>query len=706
MNDARPRRRAPRVSPAPWWLVALAGVALAYLVVPLLFMGAKVPWASFGRVITSDSARDALWLSVRTCAAAIVIDLVLGVPAAVALSRRWRGVRVARVLVALPLSLPPVVAGLALLVTFGRKGVLGAGLEAAGVHIAFSTIAVVMAQVFVSLPFLVITLEAALRSRTQGLEQTAAGLGAGPSRVLFTITLPTVAPGLARGTALALARCLGEFGATLTFAGSLQGVTRTMPLEIYLAREADSGTALTLGVVLIVAAAVIVALTEWSGRRRRPAAEDEPASPTPTDVPDPAGQQRAAAVPVHVDGAVTARDWQVSLDIPAGRVVAVMGRNGAGKSTLAQVLAGALALDSGTASIGPQVHDTATTFTPARRRGVAMVRQDPQVFAHLSVLANVAYPLRARGVPRAAARRAAHAQLAAVGADQLAFRRGDELSGGQAARVSLARALVFDPRLLILDEPTSALDVQARARVTQVLADRLAHRGTTTVLITHDVVEAVRLASWLVVLEHGRVAEQGEPARLLAAPTTDFTARLAGLNIVSGALIVGADALPGIAIGSRRLAAARIDPDSLFPGTLSPGELFPGALPPDALAPDTPLSDSMPPDSMPSASTAPGAGFPAPGSPVSLVFAPEAVSLFRVPQQGSPRSLLPGVVQAVDAASGLVTVRVALDDGPVISARITPAAWAELQLAVGQRLWCSVKATQVRLVPAPAPVGP
>ncbi|WP_060759547.1 TOBE domain-containing protein [Propionibacterium freudenreichii] len=164
---------------------------------------------------------------------------------------------------------------------------------------------------------------------------------------------------------------------------------------------------------------------------------------------------------------------------------------------------------------------------------------------------------------------------------------------------------------------------------------------------------------------------------------------------------MGADALPGIAIGSRRLAAARIDPDSLFPGTLSPGELFPGALPPDALAPDTPLSDSMP-----SASTAPGAGFPAPGSPVSLVFAPEAVSLFRVPQQGSPRSLLPGVVQAVDAASGLVTVRVALDDGPVISARITPAAWAELQLAVGQRLWCSVKATQVRLVPAPAPVGP
>ena len=169
---------------------------------------------------------------------------------------------------------------------------------------------------------------------------------------------------------------------------------------------------------------------------------------------------------------------------------------------------------------------------------------------------------------------------------------------------------------------------------------------------------------------------------------------------------MGADALPGIAIGSRRLAAARIDPDSLFPGTLSPGELFPGALPPDALAPDTPLSDSMPPDSMPSASTAPGAGFPAPGSPVSLVFAPEAVSLFRVPQQGSPRSLLPGVVQAVDAASGLVTVRVALDDGPVISARITPAAWAELQLAGGQRLWCSVKATQVRLVPAPAPVGP
>ena len=228
-------RRTPAVSPLPVWAGGLGALALCFLVLPLAFMLGRVNWATLGATLATDEASAALALSLRTCVMALGVDLLLGVPAALLLSRPWRGVRAARILVALPLSLPPVVAGIALLAAFGRRSTLGALLSGAGLDIAFTTTAVVIAQVFVSLPFLIVTLESALRSREQGLDEMASSLGASPSRVFWQITLPTVLPGLGRGAALALARCLGEFGATLTFAGSMQGVTRTMPLQIYLA---------------------------------------------------------------------------------------------------------------------------------------------------------------------------------------------------------------------------------------------------------------------------------------------------------------------------------------------------------------------------------------------------------------------------------------------------------------------------------------
>ena len=158
----------------------------------------------------------------------------------------------------LPLVLPPVVGGIALLYTFGRQGLLGQHLEAFGIRIAFTTAAVVLAQSFVSLPFLVVSLEGALRSAGDQYESIAAMLGGRPTTVLRTVTLPLVLPGLISGAVLAFARSLGEFGATLTFAGSLQGVTRTLPLEIYLQRETDPDAAIALSLLLIVVAAAIV----------------------------------------------------------------------------------------------------------------------------------------------------------------------------------------------------------------------------------------------------------------------------------------------------------------------------------------------------------------------------------------------------------------------------------------------------------------
>ena len=673
-------RRTPAVSPLPIWAGGLGALALCFLVLPLAFMLGRVNWATLGATLATPEAASALGLSLRTCAVALGVDLLLGVPAALVLSRSWRGVRVARILVALPLSLPPVVAGIALLAAFGRRSTLGAFLSGAGLDIAFTTSAVVIAQVFVSLPFLIVTLESALRSREQGLDEMASSLGASPSRVFWRITLPTVLPGLGRGTALALARCLGEFGATLTFAGSMQGVTRTMPLQIYLARESDADLALALGVVLLGVAAAVVALTEtpW-GRlafflrvtRRGPVSAPAAPSARPAAPSAPAGEA-GEGVAVRVAGTVDARGWNVDAELRPGLVTAVVGHNGAGKSTLAQVIAGTLCVDSGTVSIGERVVDDSATFVPARRRGVAMVSQAPRIFTHMSVLSNVAFPLRVRGVGRAQARAAALEQLRAVGIADLAFRRASDLSGGQAARVAIARALVFRPEVLILDEPTAALDVEATAQVSAVLRERLAGAGITTLLVSHDIAEVLSLASHMIVMGEGRIVEEGEPARVLASPASVFAARLAGLNIVSGCP-VSRPGMVGVRVGDGVLWAA--DLSGYGSGSAGVAEAVAGDADDSAACGGRGQLDR-----------------------VALTFLPEAVALSREEAHASPRSVLPGVVAGIDVDGSLVSVRVALAEGVVVTARVTAAAWSELGLGVGDRLWVSVKATQVRAI--------
>lgn len=650
-------RRTPAVSPLPVWAGGLGALALCFLVLPPAFMMGRVNWATLGATLATPEAASALGLSLRTCLMALGVDLLLGVPAALVLSRSWRGVRAARILVALPLSLPPVVAGIALLAAFGRRSTLGALLGGAGLDIAFTTSAVVIAQVFVSLPFLIVTLESALRAREQGLDEMASSLGASPSRVFWQITAPTVLPGLGRGAALALARCLGEFGATLTFAGSMQGVTRTMPLQIYLARESDADLALALGVVLLGVAAAVVALTETPWGRlpsllrftrcgHTSASTDPSARPT---APSALAGEAGEGVAVRVAGTVAARGWDVDAELRPGLVTAVVGHNGAGKSTLAQVIAGTLRVDSGAVSIGERVVDDAAAFVPARRRGVAMVSQAPRIFTHMSVLSNVAFPLRVRGVGRAQARAAALEQLRAVGIADLALTRASDLSGGQAARVAIARALVFRPEVLILDEPTAALDVEATAQVSAVLRERLEGAGITTLLVSHDIAEVLSLASHMIVMGEGHVVEEGEPARVLASPASVFAARLAGLNIVSGAPVVR-PGMVGVRVGDGALWAA----DSVGPE----GE----------------------------------------SARVALTFPPEAVALSREESHASPRSVLPGVVAGIDVDGSLVSVRVALAQGVSVTARVTASAWADLGLGVGDRLWVSVKATQVRAI--------
>jgi molybdate transport system permease protein len=235
--------------PVPWWLPVPAVLGGLFVVVPVLAMVGRVHWGSFVALVTSPASLTALGLSLGTATAATGIAFVLGYPLAVLFARsrsRWTGVARA--------------VGLALLAAFGRLGVVGAFLDEHGLRIAFTTAAVVIAQTFVAMPFLVSSIEGALRVEGDRYERVAATLGAGPTRTFLTVTTPRVLPGITAGLVLCFARALGEFGATLTFAGSLQGVTRTLPLEVYLQREVDPDTAVALALVLVVVAVLVIGL--------------------------------------------------------------------------------------------------------------------------------------------------------------------------------------------------------------------------------------------------------------------------------------------------------------------------------------------------------------------------------------------------------------------------------------------------------------
>ena len=677
------RGRAAR-SPLPVLVTALAVLGACAIVLPLVGMGTRVSWGQLPQLLATPSAQAALWLSIRTCLTSTVICVVLGVPLALLLARSWPGVRIARVLAVLPMTMPPVVAGIALLSTLGNRGLLGAHLKEWGAPIAFSTTAVVIAQVFVSMPFLVVTLEAALRSRDKRAEVTARSLGAGPWRVLVQVTLPLATPALARGTALALGRSLGEFGATIAFAGSKEGVTRTMPLAIYLEREKDTATSLALAAVLIGLSFVIVGATNIDWGRvathllpRRGLQDHEAAASEPRGA-QVSTQGRDEWLPesprdggrgqdLQVAFELADRDVVVDLEVEAGRTTALIGPNGSGKSTVCSVVAGLLDAENGQVVLGGRVLDGPGGFVRAGRRRVALLSQEPGVFAHMSVLGNVVFALRCQGVSRAEATRRARAELAAVGADHLASRPGGALSGGQAARVALARALATGPRLLVLDEPMAALDVTARQEMRRLVARRCAEEGLTLLLVTHDVLDLTALAEDVVVLDRGRVVEQGPTARILSAPRSDFVAHLTGTAVLTGVVDGDAEA-PGLRLPSGQVVHGRPREDATDGHVGEQGHRDDH---------DEVLH---------------------PGAPGIALVPPDAVALYRQAPHGSPRNVLTGRVTGLERSGALVSVRLELEEGQRLSAAVTAGAVAELGITEGRQVCCVIKAVQVRIL--------
>ena len=654
------------LSSLPLSVRVLGIIAALAIVTPLIGVGLRVPWGQIPTLLGGESAQIALWLSLRTALISTLVSLILGVPLALALARQWPGVGLARIVVVLPMTMPPVVAGIALLATFGRRGWLGPSLQEAGISIAFSTTAVVLAQVFVSMPFLVVTLEAALRSRERQAERMARTLGAGSLTVLMRITLPLVAPALARGTALALGRALGEFGATLTFAGSLEGTTRTMPLAIYLERESDADTAMALAVVLVVTSALVVGLTALPGGwiyRLRTWAErqlfkkiDEAGvvSTKPSQLAAPAAPgsklELVAKLPERsIDNA--------RLEVSPGQFLTLIGPNGCGKSTLCLMIAGLLRTQ-GYLKIADKTLDEPGwhgTFVSPGKRPVALLAQNPGIFTHMSVLDNVAFGPRCQGQGRRRARQRAWQELHAVGASHLAYRQGGELSGGQAARVALARALATSPRVLVLDEPMAALDVQARSQLRARIRERTRTRAITVVMVSHDLVDIASLSDAVAVMDAGKLITQGPTTEILSTPSTEFVASLTGASLLNGTL-AGDEATPQLKLGqglSLRLAQW-----------------------PQASA-DEPAWQV--------------------GAKAVALINSDAIALYPQQPKGSPRNVIPVSVSSLDGDGAVVSLSLRLADGQRLRTRLTAAAIAELGIEVGTSLFAVIKATAITL---------
>ncbi len=335
---------------------------------------------------------------------------------------------------------------------------------------------------------------------------------------------------------------------------------------------------------------------------------------------------------------------EAGFSVADGEVVALLGPNGSGKTSMLRAIAGLDPLEKGRVAIGGEVVDDpgAGVFVPVEHRSIGLVFQDYLLFPHLTVLDNVAFGLRSRGVPKRAANETARNWLERFGLASAAGERPSALSGGQAQRASLARALAARPRVLLLDEPLAALDVGTRRQVRAELVAHLADFPGARVLVTHDPVEAVILADRIVVLEEGRVRQEGTAADIRRHPRSDYIARLVGVNLLRGR---GGDhhvTLPG------------------------------GA--------EVHLAE------------------PAPTGEVLALVRPQSIALYRRRPDGTPRNVWLLTVAGIEGEAERVRVELS---GPVsLTAEVTPEAVASLHLAPGEEVWAAFKATDVEVYPA------
>jgi ABC-type sulfate/molybdate transport systems ATPase subunit/ABC-type sulfate transport system permease component len=512
----------------------LGGVLALYILLPFAFLARAVaglavgPTLSQAALLVGGIARP-LGISLGTAATSTLLLALFGVPLGYALARseaRWA--RALGLLVQLPLAIPPLVAGMLLLLVFGPYAFLGRWIP-----LSDTVLGIVGAQTFVAAPFLVVGARSAFAEVDPGLEGVGATLGLGPTAVFARIAVPAAWPALRAALILSFLRAFGEFGATLIVAYH----PYTLPVATYVAFSgAGLPVALLLAALAVAVAMMALVLASWQPARPR-AARREPATPAAAARSLPVPEVRAA-VPGAWSGiallGVRARQgsFRLALDVATGaRRVAVLGPSGCGKSLTLRVLAGLHAPEAGRVVVAGECwQDGPSALVPTGRRRIGYQPQDYGLFPHLTVRQQVGLGLRHLG--RAQREAAVAAWLERLGLAGLEDRYPAELSGGQRQRVALARALAAEPRLLLLDEPFSALDAPVRRTLRQQLRALQEDAGVPTVLVTHDPVEACELAEEVWVLVDGCLAQRGAPEALRLRPASAAVAGILAAGTV------------------------------------------------------------------------------------------------------------------------------------------------------------------------------
>ncbi|MBM3214340.1 molybdate ABC transporter permease subunit [Candidatus Poribacteria bacterium] len=613
---------------------------ILFLLVPIAVLLLAVRPDVLSR-LASEMALRALWLSLKTTAIASATCIVLGLPVAHLLARvPFRGKAWLDTFLDLPVAIPPVVAGVALLLVFGRHGLIGRYLDVAGIRIGFTTLAVVMSQVFVASPLFVRSACAGFEAVDVRLEQAASTLGATPWRTFRTVSLPIALPALLAGVVSAWARALSEFGATMMFAGNIPGRTQTLTMAVMSAMESDLETALAVSSLTVVLAVgsllgTRALLRSWQNRELCPAREED-------DVTGWRATHEAASGDLTASFRVSAGDIELSMDVSVrvGEIVAIVGPSGAGKTTALSVLSGLLMPEHGRIALGGTVlfDSDRGVWVPTHLRRMGVVFQEYALLPNRTVRGNVAYGMRPGG------KRSAMEWIERLGLSGLEDRRATDLSGGQRQRVAIARALASEPKALLLDEPFSALDPTTATNVRAELREFLHVVGLPTIVVVHDPLDALVLADRILVLDQGKIIQSGSKEDLLAHPRSPFVAELIGVNFYECELA------PGSGLKEARAGTVTFH---VLAAELS--------------------------------------------GRAHLAFAPSEVALMMDVPTMSIQNVFNATV--VECLALVDRVRVGIDVGVPMVAEVTREAADNLHLEPGAQLWAMIKATAIRVYP-------
>jgi molybdate transport system permease protein len=490
-----------------------------------------------------------LFISAATTCAATTATFFLGMFAA-RFMYGMRGAFRAWVdgILTLPLVLPPTVVGFFLLLIFGRRSFIGQALSQIGITIVFSWPATVIAATVVAFPLMYRTTLAAFEQVNPTLLQAARTLGADEWTVFRRVLLPLASPGVVAGTVLAFARALGEFGATLMLAGNIPGRTQTMPIAIFSAAEGGDMRAALLWVILIVLLSLaIIRLLNYE-KKTRPSQIDRPSSvnsikPAPilaeTPVPN---STHSACLEVAIERDLETFAILVGFRTAKG-AVGLLGPSGSGKSMTLRMIAGVSTPDRGRITLNGRVlfDGVSGRNVPAAQRKIGVVFQDYALFPHLTVAENVGFGLHS--LPDEERRQRVRQELFSLRISELADRFPREISGGERQRVAIARCMAMRPDALLLDEPFAALDPHLRRQTEEQLRETLAHFNGVVVFVTHDMEEAFRFCTDLLVLDRGLVIARGPKHQLFERPRTVAAARLTGCKNIAAARPAATDRL-------------------------------------------------------------------------------------------------------------------------------------------------------------------